>query len=197
MILWDWINANLEIIGVVSGIATVYLAARNNIWNWPIGVVSSIVFTVVFFQSGIYADSGLQVFYVVTGLYGWYFWLRGGKNLTPAPVTYASKRTMIILAVLAVVGSLAMGYFLDNTTDSTVPYADGFTTVLSLIAQFLLMKRYVQNWPVWIFFVNIPYVFIYIYKDLDLTSALQLVYIALSIMGWIKFRNEARDTVDK
>jgi nicotinamide mononucleotide transporter len=187
----DLITANLELIGVLSGIATVYLAARNSIWNWPIGVASSVVFTIVFFQAGIYADSALQVFYVVTGLYGLAYWMAGGNNRTPAPVTYASKRTMSILAVLSVVGTLGMGYFLDTTTDSTVPYADGLTTTLSLVAQFLLMKRYVQNWWVWIFFVNIPYIFVYIYKDLQMTAALQVIYIGLSVMGWIKFRREA------
>lgn len=191
--MWDLITSNLEFIGVTSGIVTVFLAARNNVWNWPIGAASAAIFGIVFFQAGLYADSGLQLFYVITGIYGFLYWLFGGHNRTQAPVTYASTAVLFVVALVAIGGFFVIGNWLDTATDSTVPWADAFTTTASLAAQFLLMRRYVQNWPLWIFAVNIPYFFLYIYKGLYLTSGLQIVFIILSIMGWIKFRNEARN----
>ena len=95
----------------------------------------------------------------------------------------------MVLILAAVIGTLAMGAFLDATSDSTVPYPDAATTVLSLIAQYLLTRKHVETWPVWIFGVNLPYIAIYLYKGLALTAALQFVFIALSIAGWAAWRS--------
>jgi nicotinamide mononucleotide transporter len=183
----------LEVFGVVTGIATVALAARGHIANWPIGVASSAVFLVVFLEAGLYADSLLQGLYVVLGLYGWWAWLFDGPARTQLPVTFASNRLRVGLAIAAVLGTLGFGLFLDTTTDSTVPYPDAATTVLSLVAQLLLTRKHIDNWPVWIFGVNVPYIALYLYKGLALTAGLQLVYIALSAMGWRRWLRELRD----
>ena len=174
----------LEVFAVVTGIATVALAARGHIANWPIGIVSSAVFLVVFLEAGLYADALLQGLYVVLGAYGWWAWLYDGPKRTELRVTFAPNRLRLALASVAVVGTLAFGAFLDATTDSTVPYPDAATTVLSLVAQLLLTRKHIDNWPVWIFGVNVPYIALYLYKGLALTAALQLVFIALSVMGW-------------
>lgn len=183
MNLSDWI----EPIAVVTGIASVALTVRQQISNWPIGIVSSVLFLTLFVQAGLYADSSLQVFYVVLGIYGWWHWLHGGPRGNDLPVTTASPRTRLALAILAVAATVAFGAFLTTTNDS-LPYPDAATTVLSLMAQFLLTRKNIENWPVWIFGVNVPYVAIYLYKGLALTAALQFVYIALSIAGWVAWR---------
>ena len=174
----------LEVFAVVTGIATVALAARGHIANWPIGIVSSAVFLVVFLEAGLYADALLQGLYVVLGAYGWWAWLYDGPKRTELRVTFAPNRLRLALASVAVVGTLGFGAFLDATTDSTVPYPDAATTVLSLVAQLLLTRKHIDNWPVWIFGVNVPYIALYLYKGLALTAALQLVFIALSVIGW-------------
>jgi len=183
----------LEVFAVVTGIATVALAARGHIANWPIGIVSSAVFLVVFLEAGLYADTLLQGLYVVLGFYGWWAWLYDGPKRAELPVSFAPNRLRLGLAVAAVAGTLGFGAFLDATTDSTVPYPDAATTVLSLVAQLLLTRRHIDNWPVWIFGVNVPYIALYLYKGLALTAALQLVFIALSAMGWRRWLREARD----
>ena len=182
----------LEVFAVVTGIATVALAARGHIANWPIGIVSSAVFLVVFLEAGLYADTLLQGLYVVLGFYGWWAWLYDGPKRAELPVSFAPNRLRLGLAVAAVAGTLGFGAFLDATTDSTVPYPDAATTVLSLVAQLLLTRRHIDNWPVWIFGVNVPYIALYLYKGLALTAALQLVFIALSAMGWRRWLREAR-----
>ena len=89
---------------------------------------------------------------------------------------------------IGVAGTLLLGVFLDRATDSTVPYPDAATTVLSLVAYFLLARKHIENWPIWIFGVNLPYLALYLYKGLVLTAALQPLFIAVSILGWISWR---------
>ena len=122
------------------------------------------------------------------GFYGWWHWLHGGPRRDDLPVTAASPRLRVALGLAVVVGTVAFGTFLDAATDSTVPYPDAATTVLSITAQLLLTRKLIETWPVWIFGVNVPYVAIYLYKGLALTAALQLVFIALSVAGWIAWR---------
>lgn len=178
----------VEPLGVITAIVGVALVVRQHILNWPIGIVSSALFLVLFLQAGLYADSMLQFLYVVLGFYGWWHWLRGGPRFNDLPVTRASNRLRLSLALIAVAATIGFGAFLDGSTDSTVPYPDAATTVLSLIANFLLTRKNIENWPTWIFGVNVPYIALYLYKGLQVTAALQLVFIALSVAGWIEWR---------
>lgn len=178
----------VEPVAVVTGIASVALTVRQHIVSWPVGIVSVLLFLVLFLAYGLYADSMLQAFYVLLGLYGWWFWLYGGPRRDELPVTSASPRLRAGLVAIAVGGTLAFGSFLDVETDSTVPYPDAATTTLSLIAQFLLTRKLIETWPAWIFGVNLPFIAIYLYKGLAMTAGLQLVFIALSVAGWRTWR---------
>ncbi|HJP70182.1 MAG TPA: nicotinamide riboside transporter PnuC [Candidatus Limnocylindria bacterium] len=188
MNIHDWI----EPIAVVTGIAGVALTVRQHILNWPVGIFSSALFLVLFVQAGLYADTALQVVYVVLGFYGWWHWLHGGPRRDDLPVTALPRRTGIALAFLAIAMTIGFGAFL-STTDDPLPYPDAATTALSLTAQYLLTRKHIENWPVWIFGVNIPYVAIYLYKGLAMTAALQLVFIALSIAGWVAWRRSINE----
>ena len=182
------LDALIEPLAVLTGIACVALTVRQRIISWPIGIVSSALFLALFLRAGLYADSALQVLYIGMGFYGWWHWLHGGSSRDTLPVTSASTGLRVALVVGAVIATIAVGAFLDTTTDSTVPYPDAATTVLSITAQLLLTRKLIETWPVWIFGVNVPYIAIYLYKGLALTAALQLVFIALSIVGWIAWR---------
>jgi nicotinamide mononucleotide transporter len=178
----------IEIAAVLLGIATVALTVRQHIVSWPTGIVSSALFLLLFLEAGLYADSLLQVLYVGLGLYGWWHWLHGGPSRNALPVTRASTQLRLALVADAIVATAAFGALLDATTDSTVPYPDAATTVLSVVAQILLTRKKVENWPIWIFGVNIPYIAIYLYKGLALTAGLQVLFIALSFAGWRAWR---------
>ncbi len=178
----------LEPLAVITGIAAVALTVQQRMINWPIGIVSTALFLVLFADAGLYADTALQLLYIGLGFYGWWDWLRGGPPGRELPVTSISRRDRTILAVGAVLATFAVGLVLDRATDSTLPYPDAATTVLSITAQLLLTRKKIESWPVWIFGVNIPYIAIYLIKGLAMTAALQLVFIALSIAGWAAWR---------
>jgi nicotinamide mononucleotide transporter len=178
----------VEPVAVLTAIGAVALTVRQHIANWPIGIVSVCLFLYLFLQAGLYADSILQVLYIGLGFYGWWHWLHGGPPGDDLPVTSASPRLRVALAIGAVLATLAFGAFLDASTDSTVPYPDAATTVLSVTAQLLLTRKHIESWPVWIFGVNIPFIAIYLYKGLAMTALLQVVFIALSVAGWAAWR---------
>ena len=99
----DWLKSQslLEISGVISGILCVYLAARNNIWNWPIAIISVLIYTFIFFEEKLYADAGLQIYFLFTNIYGWYFWAKKSTEYNKTPVSFASKK-LIFLSILSI-----------------------------------------------------------------------------------------------
>ena len=172
-----------------SGVACVALTVRQNVWNWPIGIVNSAVFLVVTVQHKLYSDGGLQVLYIVLGAYGLWHWLYGNPAKRDAlPVTRAPIAEAAIAFVVAVVFFVGLGLVLDRLTDTDVPFYDAFPTTTSLLAQYFLTRKYLLNWPVWIFLVNVPYLALYLYKDIRPLAALQPVYMALSVWGWVDWR---------
>ena len=130
--------------------------------------------------------SGLSV-------YGWFHWLRGGPTGSDdLPVTRAPRGTLGICVAASILGILGIYWLLETQTSSTVPLADATTTTLSLVASWLLARKHIENWPLWIVGVNIPFIAIYLYKGLALTASLQLVFIGLSVMGWYRVAPAAR-----
>lgn len=183
----------LETFGFVTGAWTVWLTVKQNIWSWPIGIVSSGVFLFVFFQARLFADSGLQIVYVVLGLLGWYWWLFGGKERSKLSVGNSSLKTNITLAVIAVVATYFFTNYLKSINDAA-PFLDALTTVLSLIAQYLLTKKYIESWYIWIS-VDVIYIYLYATKGLGLTSVLYFVFLSMCIKGIIDWRNSQKSAL--
>lgn len=181
-------TTTLEWIGAITGIYCVYLAAKQNIWNWPVAIISVLAYTVVFFKSQLYGDAGLQIYFLGTCIYGWYFWIKKKeKNETPVTSLNFKEYTWIIIAI--VVLSLLLGLFLKKFTPTNVPYIDGFCTAVSFIAQILMTRKILQNWALWIF-VDICYVPLYIYKDLYVTAILYLILLVLAWLGYVDWQRE-------
>lgn len=179
----------IELIGVLTGIVNVWLAARQNIWTWPVGLVSVAMYVLVFYDARLYADMGLNAFYFVTSLYGWYIWLYGGKNHTARKVGHVRRKELAVLLGLGVVFTLGLGYFLDNYTNADISYADAGTTAISLIGYWMMAKKLLENWIVWLV-VDVLYVGIYFYKELYLTSFLYAVFLLLCIKGYRNWRKD-------
>ncbi|MBC7685260.1 MAG: nicotinamide mononucleotide transporter, partial [Bdellovibrionales bacterium] len=157
----------LEITANVASAACILLAGRNNIHTWWTGIVGCTLFAVLFFQSNLYADVVLQVFFVVTGLVGWVQWMRGDKGDT-LPITNARVKTLVLIVPVAVVATAAYGALLHYYTKAYAPFVDSAVLVFSVVAQFLLMQRKVDNWPFWIL-VNTIAVPLYASRELYLT----------------------------
>ncbi len=183
-----------ELIGVLTGVVNVWLATRQNIWAWPIGLVSVSMYVLVFYDARLYADMGLNAFYFVTSLYGWYVWLYGGKGHTARKVGHVRPKELATLIGLGIVFSLGLGYYLDNYTDADLSYTDSATTAISLIGYWMMAKKQLENWIVWLV-VDVLYVGVYFYKELYLTSFLYSIFLLLCIKGyrdWSKDMQERR-----
>jgi nicotinamide mononucleotide transporter len=174
----------LEFVAVVFGVVSVFLSVRQNIWSWPTAIVSVLMYTVVFFDAKLYADMGLQFIYAVLSVYGWYEWLYGGKNRTELHVTRTSPSLGGLLTAIALLGAGALGVLLQRTTDAALPFMDSFLSSTSLVAQWMMTRKKLENWLVWIG-VDVLYVGMFIFKHLYLTAGLYAVFLVLAVRGYI------------
>ncbi|GAB1512838.1 nicotinamide riboside transporter PnuC [Actinophytocola sp. KF-1] len=172
----------VEILGFVSGALCVWLVARQNVWNWPIGIANNVMFLILFWTAGIYADAGLQIVYMALALYGWWAWLRGGADHGTLTVTRTTRSQWLVLGVVGVLATAALTVLLDTVTDSTVPLPDAITTVLSLLATWGQARKKLESWWLWIA-ADVIYVPLYAYKDLWLTAVLYVGFLALCVVG--------------
>lgn len=180
----------LEILGFITGALCVWLLVRQNIWNWPIGIANNLLFIVLFYRTGLYADMGLQGFYIAIGLYGWWHWLHGGRDHGAPVVARTPWPWAAALAACVVLATVAIAAVLRRWTNSNVPVLDSLITALSLAAQFMMARKWLENWGVWIL-ANCLSVGLLIFKGLYVTSALYLLYQVLCVMGlleWLKAR---------
>jgi nicotinamide mononucleotide transporter len=176
-----------EILGFFTGAVNVWLLARQNIWNWPVGLANNALYAAVFLTAGLYGDAGLQLVYITLGTYGWWTWAQQGAR-AGLVVMRTPKTTWMWLAPALVAAGVGLGFFLRRFTDSTVPGWDGFTTALSLAAIYGQTRKYVESWWIWIL-ADVIYIPLYVYKHLWLTSGLYFVFLMLCVMGlreWTK-----------
>ena len=179
--------SSLEIIAALFGVVSVFLSVRQNIWSWPTAIVNVGLYIFVFYETRLYADTGLQVVYVVLNAYGWYHWLYGGKNCTELPVTRTGLRLGLFLATLVAAGTILIGTLLARNTDAALPYIDALTTSTSLVAQWMMTRKLLENWPVWVA-VDVVYIGMYINKSLRVTAVLYFIFLILSVVGYFQWR---------
>ena len=158
----------LEVLSFVLSIATVWLNIRQNHWAWLFAILSSAMYGLVFFESKLYGDMGLQLVFITVSVWGWYQWLHGDDTHERLPVT-------------------ALAWFLMAFTDTDVPFADGFLTAGSLVGQLLLSRKKLENWHVWII-VDVLYVALYVHKGLMLTAVLYGLFVVMATIGLLAWR---------
>lgn len=189
----DWRSLNIyEVLAVVFSLVCVLLTIKENIWQWLVGIFGVIFYIIVFFQAKLYANMWLQVVFVALQLYGWYQWLRGGRDKGELKISRSSFRLNGLLAVLAISGTAAMAYSFAKFTDNASPLSDSAATVLSLIAQWMLAKKYLENWLVWIL-VNVLTIAMGISQKLYLTAGLYAIFFILAILGFLEWRKRYRN----
>ena len=169
------------IFGFLTGAVNVWLLARRNIWNWPIGLANNALYVAVFLTAGLYGDAGLQLVYIALGIYGWWTWAcpSGGADLQ---VARTPRQTWTWLIPATAIAAIGLRFFLLNFTDSTVPSWDGLTTALALAAIYGQCRKYLESWWIWIA-ADLIYIPLYIYKNLWLTSGLYFVFLLLCVVG--------------
>lgn len=175
---------SLEWLGTLTGFLCVYLAAKQNIWNWPISIISVGSYAILFYDAKLYGDTVLQFYFLSTAIYGWYYWIKR-KEEKKKPIVKASGNQLLLCFLAIIVLTISIGYLLDSKTNSDVPYIDAFCTSVSFVAQFLMTRKILQNWLLWVF-VDICYIPLYIHKDLMLTAVLYFVF---AIIAWNGYRD--------
>jgi len=176
-----------EVLAVVFGIVSVYLSTREHIWSWPTALVNVGLYFVVFYEAKLYADMGLQVVYFGLSLYGWYEWLYGGANRTELHVSRTTRPLGVRLLIIGIVCAAVLGTLLARFTDAALPYVDSATTSTSLVAQWMMTRKILENWAVWMA-VDVVYVGMFIYKHLYLTAGLYTVFFVLAVMGYVQWK---------
>lgn len=180
----------LELAANAFTATAILLAGRNNVHTWWTGIVGCTLFGILFAQNRLYADVVLQMFFVGTGILGWWRWLHGNHG-APLPITHAGWRTLAWMAPAGVAASAAYGAMLHFYTNAYAPFIDSAVLVFSVIAQLLMMQRRIENWPVWLL-VNTIAAPLYFSRGLRLTAFLYLCFWVNAIVSWIWWRKLAR-----
>lgn len=179
----------LEWIAVFASLAYVILAAKRNIWCWPAAVVSTALYTYIFYEYYLWMDSTLQVYYLVMAVYGWYCWRQPQKDSNDLSiVSWHGKTHFIAIPILAIIG-MCIGYYMDNYTPTDFPYIDALTTVYAVFATYLVTQKVLENWLYWIV-IDVVSIYIYIEKDLQPTAALFVLYTIIAIYGYIAWQKK-------
>lgn len=189
----DWLQTHyIEIFGVLTGLVYVYLEIKENIWLWPVGILTSAFFIIVFFDSKFYADMGLQFYYLVVSIYGLIIWITK-KDIDHSEIKIRNIRKIELIkySIGTVLIYNIIYYILIKFTDSPLPVWDSFTTALSIVATFMLAHKIIEQWWVWVI-VNIVSLGLYIYKELYLTAFLFIVYAVMAVVGYIEWRKSMR-----
>jgi nicotinamide mononucleotide transporter len=172
----------IEILGFITGAICVWLLVKENIWNWPIGIANNIFYIIVFWRSSLYGDAGLQFVYIAISIYGWWNWLHGGKQHSHLVVTRAGLGGMRLYGAITLAATGILYLLLHRYTNSNVPFSDALTTSMSLTAQYMMTRKIVENWWLWIA-ADAIYILLYCYKGLYLTAVLYAIFLAMCIMG--------------
>jgi len=180
----------LELVSFALAVLTVWLNIRQNHWAWLFSILSSLLYAAVFADARLYGDAGLQFVFVAVSVWGWSQWLRGGEDHRPLQVSRLAARGWIAMAMSWLAGWLLLSWFLQRYTDTDVPHMDGFLTAGSLVGQFLLSRKKLENWLVWIA-VDVLYVGLYLYKHLTLTAILYALFVLMAAAGWRSWRRAA------
>ncbi|WP_199422024.1 nicotinamide riboside transporter PnuC [Actinotalea solisilvae] len=180
----------LEVVGFVTGALCVWLAARENIATFPIGIANNVVFAVLFVGSGLYAGAALQAVYLVLGVLGWWWWARGGADRGRLEVRTAPRWAWPAAVAATAAGTAVLTLVLGSWTDSTVPFWDGLTTALSLVAQLMLNRKWLGSWYVWIV-TDVVLVGLYVSLGLHLTAVLYALFVGLCVHGLRTWRRAA------
>lgn len=176
----------LEITGTIVGLFYLWLEYRASIWLWVAGIVMPALSLLVYYRAGLYADFGINIYYLLAALYGWGMWLYGASGRKKLPVTHTPVKQILPLAGISVGLLLGIAWVLIRFTDSTVPWLDSLTTALSITAMWMLAYKQAEQWLVWIV-VDAVSCGLYMYKGLPFYATLYGLYTLIAFFGYFKW----------
>lgn len=179
----------LEIIGTLVGLVYLWLEYRASIYLWIASIIMPAIYIFVYYEAGLYADFGINIYYLGAAVYGWLMWKYGSrtKEEKELPITHMPARSWLKAGIVFCVAQFFIAWLLINFTDSDVPWWDAFTTSFSIIGMWMLARKYLEQWWVWIV-VDVVCVGLYIYKNLHFTATLYALYAIIAIFGWLNWK---------
>ena len=194
----DWtIQHYFELLASAMGFIAIFLQIKQNIWYWFVSIIMVSMYIYIYIEAKLYADMSLQVYYLFISFYGWYAWLYGNTNddrNKELRVSSSTNNLIRNLTGITIILFFAIAWILIQFTNSDLPYWDSFTTALSFVATWMLARKKIENWLIWIV-VDAVSVAIYIYKGLYPTAVLFLFLTFLAIIGYRKWKKELDDSV--
>jgi nicotinamide mononucleotide transporter len=188
-----WIVDNyFELSAAALGFVAIFLQIRQNVWYWMVSIIMVSMYIYIYIDAKLYADMSLQVYYLVISFYGWYLWLFGksvNHHKTAITVSLSSGKLKSVLGGTALVLFFVIAWILVQFTNSDLPYWDSFTTSLSFVATWMLARKKLENWLIWIV-VDAVSVGIYMYKELYPTAVLFLFLTVLAYVGYRKWQKD-------
>lgn len=180
----------LEIIGTLIGLVYLWLEYRASIYLWIASIIMPAVYLFVYYDAGLYADFGINIYYLLAAVYGWWVWKYGNKEKQgeELPITRMPRGKWKMVAAMYLVFQLLIAWILIRYTDSNVPWCDAFTTALSMVAMWMLARKYLEQWLVWIV-VDVVSVALYLYKGLFFTAGLYALYAIIAVYGYWNWKN--------
>ena len=185
-------NHWLDITTTALGLAYILLEYKASVWMWVVGFFMQCLGIVLYYQKGLYADCGMEFYYLAMTVYGFIAWTRHASQKQDLPIRHMPRRTAFIWLGLAAVIWLAIYLILVNFTDSKVPILDAFTTALSIVGIWALARKYLEQWFVWIL-VDIVTCGLYFYKDIPFKASLYGLYVVIAIFGFLKWRRMMKE----
>ena len=187
--MMDFIIAHwLDIVTTVLGLAYILLEYRASIWMWAVGFAMQALGIVLYYQKGLYADCGMEFYYLAMTVYGYWKWVRKENHGDVIlPIRHFPKKLIgYWLLVIGIVWGVIY-WFLITFTNSNVPVADSFTTALSIVGIWALAHKYLEQWFIWIA-VDVVTCVLYFYKDIPFKASLYALYVVIAVFGYIKWR---------
>ena len=180
---WDWIESS----AVLMSVLYVFFAAKENIWCWFFGAISAILYTYICFNIKLYAETLLQIFYLIMAVIGYISW----KKPEVSKINQWSVKKHLILILLSIIFVFIVGFLLSIRTDAKMPLVDTFTTVFSVVATILVIKKVLENWLYWIV-IDLVSIFLYFERDLQLSSILFMIYTIIAIKGYFSWIEKSK-----
>lgn len=181
----------IEAVAVVFAMISVVLANMNNVWLYPTGIVSTIIYVWIMAKVGLYAESLLNLYYLVMSIYGWIQWHKGHENDNPASISHNTAKDWMITTCICIIGWIVLYTVLSNYTDSTVPMLDAIISATAWAGMWLLAKHKVENW-ILLNISNAIAIPLYIYKGIPFTAFLTLFLFIVAIFGYFRWKKQYR-----
>ncbi len=187
----------LDMLTTALGLAYILLEYHASIWLWAVGFAMQSLGIILYYQKGLYADCGMEFYYLAMTIYGFFHWIRtpegDGKRQKERPVTHFPRALAATWLLITVSAWGGLYWFLITFTDSRVPVADSFTTALSFVGIWALARKYLEQWLIWIV-VDVVTCFLYFYKDIPFKASLYALYVVIAIFGYIKWKKMMKTT---